>query len=170
MNSLAKIVAIIITIIAVYIAPMLMLGQAHDSNMQSAVYGITDSFVEQVREQGKITQDMYLEFISNLDTTDLLYNVEIVHCHSTMVPVFDENGNTIDTETVDNITYTDDILASVFETDGVYLMSKGDTISVEVTNREDTIGQKLRSFVFPVSIGSPGINVRDGGTIRDENY
>lgn len=169
MEPLSKVFAVCLTIIALFIAPINIQAQLQDNTLQSTVYAMTDDFVEQVRAQGKITQDMYLEFIQRLDATNLLYDVEITHSHSTVVPVYDSTGATIATKTVDNITYTQDILTSVYETEGVYLMSKGDMISVSVTNREPTLGQRLRGLLFFVS-DSAVINVRDGGVIRDENY
>ncbi len=169
MEPLSKVFAVCLTIIALFIAPINIQAQLQDNTLQSTVYAMTDDFVEQVRAQGKITQDMYLEFIQRLDATNLLYDVKITHSHSTVVPVYDSTGTTIATKTVDNITYTQDILASVYETEGVYLMSKGDMISVSVTNREPTLGQRLRRLLFFVS-DSAAINVRDGGVIRDENY
>lgn len=169
MEPLSKVLAVFLTIVAMFIAPIIIQAQLQDNTLQSTVYAMTDDFVEQVRAQGKITQDMYLEFIQRLDATDLLYDVKITHSHSTVVPVYDSTGAAIATKTVDNITYTQDILASVYETEGVYLMNKGDMISVSVTNREPTLGQRLREMLFFIS-DSAAINVRDGGVIRDENY
>lgn len=169
MEPLSKVLAVFLTIVAMFIAPIIIQAQLQDNTLQSTVYAMTDDFVEQIRAQGKITQDMYLEFIQRLDATDLLYDVKITHSHSTVVPVYDSTGATIATKTVDNITYTQDILASVYETEGVYLMNKGDMISVSVTNREPTLGQRLREMLFFIS-DSAAINVRDGGVIRDENY
>ncbi len=170
MEPISKIFAICLTILAIFITPVLICAQSHDNTLQSMVYSMTDDFVEQAREQGKITQDMYLDFVRNLDATNVLYDIEITHSHSNVVPVFDDTGDTVGTDTTDNITYTDDILKSVYETDGVYLMSKGDMLSVKVTNREPTLGQRLRQIVFFLSDSSPAINVMDGGIIRDENY
>lgn len=170
MEPINKVLAICLTIIAVFIAPVVIIAQTQDSVLQSSVYSMTDDFVEQAREQGKITQDMYLDFVRSLDATNVLYNIEITHSHSSVVPVFDDTGATVGTDTVENLVYTDEILKSVYETEGVYLMSKGDMLSVRVTNREPTIGQQLRRIVFFLSDSSPVINVMDGGVIRDENY
>lgn len=170
MNFLSKIVATIIAVIVIFIAPAVNYANSNDDIMQSTVYSITTDFVADVREQGKITQDMYMDFVHRLDDTGILYDIELRHSYTSPVPEYDDTGKTVGVNNVENIIYTDDILKAVYETDGIYTMNKGDSFSVIVTNREPTLGQRMRQIVFKSAETTPRIIVRDGGVIRDENF
>lgn len=170
MNFLGKIFAVILAAVVLFIVPVINYANSNDDIMQSTVYNITTEFVSDVREQGKITQDMYMNFVRELDNTGILYDIELQHKYTSPVPEYDDTGKTVSVNEVDNIVYTDEILKSVYETNGVYVMSKGDDFSVIVTNRDPTLGQKMRQIVFKSTEATPRIIVRDGGVIRDENY
>ena len=170
MDYLGKVVAVAITVIAIFIAPVVNLANSNDDIVQSTVYSITTDFVADVRAQGKITQDMYMSFVSQLDNTGILYNIEMQHSYTSPVPEFDDTGKATGIEETENIVYTDDILKSVYETNGVYTMHKGDVFSITVSNREATLGQKMRQIVFKIPDTSSRILVKDGGVIRDENF
>ena len=163
-------VAIIITVIGMFVVPLLFITSTRDGIAQSTVYSITTEFTEGMREQGKLTQEMYLDFIRQLDATGELFDVEIVHKHTTVVPVFGNDNEVIRTEAVDEFYYTDEILKSVYVDGGIYKMQKGDYVTVTVTNRVPTMGQELRNSVYKIYDSSDVIYARYGGIIRDENY
>ena len=170
MDALSKVFAVIVTIIAIFIVPVVNLANSHDDIVQPTVYSATTEFVEDVREQGKLTQDMYISFVQKLDDTGLLYDIEMVHSHDTAVPEFDDAGKTVGVKEVENLIYTDEILKSVYETNGIYKFNKGDYFSVKVTNKEATLGQQMRRTVFRMSDSGARIVAQHGGVIRDENY
>ena len=182
MDTVGKIIAIIIVIIALFIAPLISMSSNNDSITQSTVYDIASEFVDDVRECGYISQERYLLFISELDNTGILYDVELIHSHSSVNPVFETqtSGNggaptttqqvVTGTSEVTDCYYTDEILRDIYSTEGIYRLSVGDTISITVKNRDKTIAQRIRQMVFNyVDEGHP-IFVQYGGVIRDENY
>lgn len=180
--SLGKIVAIIVAVISCIIAPLLFFTQQNDNVVQTVVYSRTVDFVEDIREQGKLTQEMYNMFIRDLDATGMLYDIKIEHEHKTVVPVFNEDGSVKGTKDITEMTYEDDILKQVF-TDvehtsgdsiimeaGVYEFTKGDTITVTVISRENTTSAKIYGSLLNNSGISEKIYATYGGVIRDENY
>lgn len=164
-----KIFALIIVIVALFIVPTVNLANSQDDVLQGIVYEKTNSFVDNICTRGELTQDMYLNFIKELDTTDLLYNVEIVVGHQTIVPIFADNGNTpTGTRSIDKLTYTEEVMKTLYTTEGIYEMSRGDTISVIVSNKEPTMGQQMRTLFLNVPDYTNRIYVNAGGVIRDE--
>lgn len=176
-----KIMVVVLTVIALFIVPLVTMTQKHDSITQGVVYGDTVEFVDRVREQGQLTQEMYLEFVRALDATGVLYTIEMKHGHRSVVPVFGPDGVT-GTETIEDVKYENQILETLYVTktssedleaggtEGVYRMSKGDTFSVTVYNKEKTLGQKMLSAVFQQAQTGNSIYAVYGGIIRDENF
>ena len=153
MNLLEKIFVLLVTVTAMFIYPIVTLSDQSDEITRTTVYNATSEFVEQVREQGKLTQDMYLNFISELDNTGYLYDIEFKHGHDTVVPVYetaldDVNTQVAGTDIVTYITYTDDILNTLYATNGIYTFDKGDTFSVSVKSRDETLSQKTHRLIL----------------------
>lgn len=174
-DAFGKLFMLMVAVLVFCLAPLVSMTQNHDAVVQEIVYLTTVDFVEDVRKQGKITQDMYTSFIAELDNTDLLYNVQMTHSHDVVSPGFNSEGNVTDIVNSTDIMYTEQILDSLFTekrddgTEGVYLMSQGDTFSVVITNREATMNQRLSASLFGTSQDSSAIYAVYGGVIRDEN-
>lgn len=182
MDTVGKVIAIIIVMVALFIAPLVSMSSTNDAITQSTVYDISSEFVDDVRECGYVSQERYLSFITELDNTGILYNVEMIHSHNTINPVFDEQDVTtesgatvkqqvvVDTNSTTEYYYQDEILDKVYSSDGVYTMTQGDTFSIKVYNRDKTMAQRIRQMVFNYVDGSHPIYVQYGGVIRDEDY
>lgn len=170
MNVFEKIVAVIIIVFALYLAPTLNEATMHDSIIQTTVYQDAANFVDTVCTHGEITQSSYLMLINKLDDTGLLYDVSITVGHTTVVPVYGEDGSVASVKNVEVCSYTDEILESVYQTDGVYTLSKGDAISIVIKNRNMTIAQQLRTMVLHVPDYDSTIVAKAGGVVRDESF
>lgn len=170
MNVIEKAIVLIIAIAVMYIAPTLLKAESQDQITQSVVYQDTSNFVDTVCTEGKITQTEYLKFINELDATGLLYDIKITVGHQTVVPVYKDDGTVCSTKSVDIFSYTDEILESVFQTDGIYTLSKGDSISVTVANRDLTLAQRLTIYGLGVADYGTKILVKSGGVVRDESF
>lgn len=169
LNMLGKILAIFVLIISLFIVPVMNSANSQDDIIQSVAYKETTDFKDKICTQAKITQSSYLEFVNNLNNTGLLYDIEMVVTHSTVVPVYNDEGIVVKTKTVEQYTYTDEILKKVYSTDGVFELDKGDTISIIVTNKEQTLGQRLRIAVLHIPDYGDRILITVGGMVRDED-
>lgn len=176
--SLGKIISAVLAVICCIFAPLIFFTQQHDSTIQTIVYKYTVDFVEDMREQGKLTQDMYNMFIRDLDATGMLYSIKIECAHETVVPVFNEDGTVKGTKEITEVIYGDDILEKVFTdvvsdeevSSGVYNFDKGDRITVTVVSREETMSSKLFNSLVSNSGVDEKIYALYGGVIRDENH
>lgn len=168
MEFISKFIGILTAVIIMFIAPLIFYTNSDDDVIQTTVYEQVVDFKNVACTQGKITQAEYLAFVNALDATGLVYDISISVNHQTVVPKFDENNTVVGTKSVDVGTYTDEILSKVYETDGVYKMSKGDTISITVSNKTATIGQQMRIAFLHVPDYGNRIMATAGGIVRDE--
>lgn len=178
----SKFIAIVFALVCMIFIPLSLSARMHDEAIQNQVYSDTVSFVEKVREQGMLTQEMYNMFIRDLDATGYLYDVEIEQKHTTVIPVFKDDGSVRGTKEIDVMTYEEDILKKVFtgvETtlengevateEGVYYFSKGDYVTVTVRSRETTDSGWFFAHLFG-GRASTELYAVYGGVIRDENF
>lgn len=179
MEVFSKAVSIIILVLALFIIPLIYVSEHTESITQNYVSSEVTSFVEDVKKQGKITQGMYDRFVSRLDSTRVVYDIELVHTHTEVAPTFSADGSVSDVKEYDMSYYTDEILdgiythqadASVGEVNGEYHMSKGDYITVTVQNRNYTVATKLKNKIYGLPFPKTSIHVTYGGRIQDENY
>lgn len=168
LEFISKFVGILVAVVIMFISPLVHYTNSVDDVIQTTVYEQVVNFKNVVCTQGKITQSEYLAFVNALDATGLIYDISITVNHQTVVPEFDENNAVVGTKNVDVGTYTDEILSKIYETDGVYEMSKGDTISVMVSNKTATIGQQMRIAFLHVPDYGNRITATAGGIVRDE--
>lgn len=83
-NPLDIIIDIILTIMIIFIFPILYLGMKQDTLTQTIVEIETNSFVQEVRSKGYIDKNMYEEYLENLSATGTLYDIEIEHNHNSL--------------------------------------------------------------------------------------
>lgn len=174
MDAFGKLVGIVLFVAFLFIIPVTKYTQHNDSIMNNFVASETNKFVSTVRNTGVITADQYNEFIEVLDSTNHVYNVEITHSSLIVNPEYTTSvaagGSTtnLTSEYYVNV-YESTILKSLYETpEAEYIMSKGDYISVKVSNKSKTLGTKMLELVFGHSINTPQIVAIYGGVIKDE--
>lgn len=179
MEAFSKFIAIILLAVFLFMVPLMYTAEQNDSITQSYVTTEVTNFVENVKKQGKITQGMYNDLLDNLGRTANVYEIDFVHRHKTVIPVFSDTGEVLRTEEFNDIYYTDDIKRKVFydtavagsgDVKGEYHFSKGDYFTVIVKNRNITLGTRLKNMLFGSEFPKTSIFVTYGGTIQDENF
>lgn len=178
MEVVGKFIAVVVTIVALFIGPTLYITGMHDEVTMERVKVSAVKFSDEVREQGKITKGMYEGFIADLDATGNLYDIQMVYSKEVVVP-----GETAgEVSRTEESFYTDDIVAGIYNgevdggavidsvADGEVHFNVGGYFSLTVTNRGETMSQKVAGLVRMRSAGSPRIEVHAGGEIRDENW
>lgn len=152
-DILISIFAIVLSVILMFIFPLLTMADRTDDVSQLTVDIATVEFVDEVRTTGIITKSEYEKFTSNIATTGNTYNIELE------VSVKDENPGrkmTMDSSTNDDIgenvyysIYTSQIMDSI-KNNGEYILKEGDVFSVSVKNTNQTISQQLKNFFYTV--------------------
>jgi hypothetical protein len=169
MNSFSKIIGIILAVILMFISPLLYMSQKQDTISQVVVQNETVELVNDIKNSGFISRVMYQNYISKIDKTGNLYNIEIVHSHKKIEPEIDPNTNTIleSYNTYFYDTYIDEIYA-VFDLGQDYYFKQGDYISFKVVNRNPTMAVKLMNIIYDGKVSDEQILVTYGGLVRDE--
>lgn len=170
MDSFGKIIAILISVLVLFIAPVLYLAQKQDAIVQNYVTRETIAFVDAVKNNGYLTKDMYDTYIQKLADTDNLYDIFMEHGHKIINPVYsDADIFQNDISIYYSSSYEDDILDKLYET-GIYQLQQEDYLSVQVMNRNKTLAAKLQQIIYASEVPEEQILVHYGGIIRDENY
>ena len=172
MDAFEKVVAIITMVLLMYIVPLFFIMQHTDSIIQSYVTKKTDEFVEVVRNNGYMSETMYRNYMKQLSSTNLVYDIQMIHEHCTYEPVFDEITNTFKNEIVPVYykTYQEDILEELESDKSTYYFSEGDYFSITLYNKTITLSGMMQRMLFGTTVSEKQIFVTDGGRIRDENY
>lgn len=170
-NALWKILALIISVLLLFIIPLQNMFQRQDDISYTIVYTESNKFIDTARDIGYFNEEMYLNFINKLKSTGNIYNITLEHYYKRYIPIYDStdtiylNKYTISYEGI----YTDDILEDL-KNEGIYKMKSGDLIYINVTNTSKTKASKLRDIIYNNSLKHPSIYVRGGGMVKDEAY
>lgn len=152
-DTLITVIAIALSAILMFVFPLMTMSDRTDDVAQLTVKAATIDFVDKSREQGKITQANYSEFVETITSTGNTYDVEMV------VQVKDKNlGKKASQAQADKIgenvyysVYTSQIQDEMNNNNGVYYCKEGDIISVSVKNTNQTISQQLKNFFYTVT-------------------
>lgn len=169
MNSLGKVVNIFFIIILLFLVPLHDMARRADTMSQVYVSNETTEFVNNIKNKGYITVEMYRRYIETIDKTNNLYDVQIVHSHKVVEPFVNEDETIEEGRYVTRFfdTYQDEIL-EVFDKGEIYHFSQGDYINVTIKNRNQTLSNQIFSFLSARNVPTVQIFVTYGGMIRDE--
>lgn len=170
MNTFDKVICILLASVLMFLFPLLYLAQKQDAINQVYLEDSTVTFVNDIKNHGYITSNMYERYLKKVNETDNLYKIELVHTHTVVDPKYDETTDTFmdDYYTYDKCTYEDDIMKVIYEDDHPYYMRQGDSISLKIYNRTNTFAGRLMRLVGIDQ--NTQLLVTYGGIIRDENY
>jgi hypothetical protein len=152
-DILISIFAIVLSVILMFIFPLMTMSDRTDDISQLTVDIATIEFVDEVRTSGKITESEYSKFTSNLASTGNTYNIDLE------ISIKDENpGRIMTTASSDGSDIGENLYYSVYTSqieqtinnNGEYILKEGDIFSVSVKNTNQTISQQLKNFFYSV--------------------
>ncbi len=165
-----RIVSLTIAVFSALSIILLTMTSIMDNIAQDVVDLRTNQFVDSVRTNGYMSQEMYLAYVNQLQATGNLYDIEMTHEHLTFVPVYSDDGVFLnDYQTAYENTYEADIMEEIMA-DGMYEFSKGDYFYVKVSSKNVTIGGRVRSLLIGVLSKAGTITTYYGGVIRNEFF
>lgn len=169
-GSLDKIVAIILAVILVFIAPALHQYKTLDTITYNEVYTETSAFVDKCTSQGQITKSLYEDFANSLAIYGN-YHIKIEHQKRQFIPdpadpagyqeVFISSWHT---EIFDDYIYN----LALPKIDRVYNMNAEDYLMISVTRKSKTYYEAFRSMLTGRDVKTSGF-IRIGGMIRNEH-
>lgn len=153
-DILTSIIGIGLAVVIMFIFPLMTISDITDDISQLTVEVATTEFVDDIRQIGKITPDMYHHFVESIGSTGNTYNVEIE------VRVLDENASrekiyksqgVAQQENVYYSIYTSQIVDNIIiGQDKNYYLKEGDIVTVSIKNTNQTISQQLKNFFYSV--------------------
>lgn len=148
-DSLITIVAIFLAAILMFVFPLSAISEMNDQETLAVVQSYTTDYVNKIRNEGKITQDGYDEFIQKLYATGNSYDVEFEIQVSDVNPGKKTENKYIG-DTVYYSVYTTQ-LTSYLESENDYKLKEGDHVSVAVKNTNTTISQMIKNVLYSVT-------------------
>lgn len=159
-DSLSIIFAVIISLLLMFLFPMIDTWEMQDNLSYVVVYSAVTDFVDTIRNTGYITAEAYDAFLTKINATGNTFSVSLEHRE------FNE-----DLDAYLN-TYTNEILKAVDGDEGVYKLDKYDYFYVTVKNTNRTQATVLSDFLSSHAGDNFKIGVSYGGivwSVRD-NY
>ncbi len=165
MEHVGTIVVIVISIVVLFVGPVMTMADKTDDAVNLTVQSATTEFVNKIKKTGKLTQDDYDNFILTLSATGNTYDVEII------LQILDENpakkSNGARQVIGDNVyysKYTSQVLDEL--SSGVISLKEGDIVIVRVKNSNRTPAAEFRNGAYKVTGNdSSTIKAEDSGVV-----
>jgi len=152
-TSFQKIVAAIVGVMILFIIPVYVAFEKADDVSYSLAVKLTQNFVDNVRNKGYISPDMYSDFVAGLYATNNAYDVEIEHVKKRYDPaiyIYEKKEDGSKGELLHVLDY--DKYSDQYSNDEI-------TIDVGMYNKTNST----------IEVTEPSITLQDGSYLRDEN-
>lgn len=150
-DTLITVVAIVLAAGLIFVVPLMTMADRFDTTSQAEVEAIVSNFVDEIRSTGKITQEKYDKFIENL--TSLGYTFDV----SMETKILDENPGKKTSQTAkdkigENVYYSEytSQIEQELEKNGVKKLKTGDMVLVTVKNKNLTLAQQMKQFMYKI--------------------
>lgn len=180
MNSISKILAVLIAVLLLYLYPISAAFEQQDDISELVVLKATTTFVDAVRDKGFVSPTMYNDFMEAIGATGNTFDVQMEHGSKKYVPVYDDptrpetfRGSY---EVHYDAFYNAQILPILFPNSTAekddpsrrYKLRVGDTFAVTVKNTNRTPGTILFDFLNQAISPNDKIFIPYGGVVRNE--
>ena len=169
-EALWKILAFILAVILLFVAPLITLYDRQDAITYSVVFSAVSEFSDVTRELGVVREQNLHQLLGTLSATGNTYDVQLEHYKKVYVPIYDPAGVFMDDYyTSYEGVFNTDIYAVLNSVDS-YPMNAGDLFFIQIENTSKTRSQVAKSLLFNISGDYPTIVVRNGGLVRYESH
>ena len=86
-DNIQRIFTILLSVVILFLLPLYMAFEKKDDISYALALRITTNFVDNVLNSGYIDQDMYNEFLNELNVTSNVYSVKLIHKSKKYYPV-----------------------------------------------------------------------------------
>ncbi len=153
-DTLIAVVAIALSAVLMFVFPVLTMSDRVDTALNTDIQAMTSDLVNEIRNTGKLTNDVYSRYIERIGSTGNTYDVNLEF------KILDENPGK-KTIQVEKDKIGENLYYSVFTSqiedtiskNGVYKLKEGDIVMVTVRNKNMTLAQYLKNFLYS-SVGS----------------
>ena len=168
-DSLITIVAIFLAAILMFVFPLSAISEMNDQETLALVQSYTTDFVNEIRREGKITQEGYDAYVQRLYATGNSYDVNFE------VQIADSNpGKKTENQYVGDTTYYGVYTKQIEEElaiSNIYRLKEGDHVSVSIKNTNTTISQMIKDVLYSVTgDASYVISAEASGAVVGNSY
>ena len=149
-DSAMAVVAIFLAAILMFVFPLMTMADRKDDTVTLSIQTETDRYVQEIATTGMTTKNAYDNYVQTLAATGNAYDVDIT------VQVLDDNPSKKETSVTSKIgeniyltKYTTQVLDEL--TKHALILKEGDIVTINVKNKNETIGTQLRNFVYKVT-------------------
>ncbi|MBR4110902.1 MAG: hypothetical protein IKK43_04375 [Clostridia bacterium] len=153
-DSLAIVFAILVSIILMFLFPLLDTWELQDNLSYATTYAAVVDFVDTVRNVGYISPEAYYNFESKLMMTGNTFSVRLEHRK------FIEDGGVNDYLN----TYTNEIMAKL-DAGEIYPLNQWDYFYVTIKNTNKTQASVIQNFLFAGADETFKIGTAYGGIV-----
>lgn len=151
-DTLITIITVTAILVIMFMIPSVFTANQNDKIAESATKALVEEFVNKEATQGKITSSDYDEFVRALDATGNSFEVDM------QVQVFGDNPGVKGSATTalnvigENLSHTEynNTILTTLDSEGQYMLKKGDYFIVSVNNTNVTLGKQLQQFFYQV--------------------
>lgn len=155
-DTTLSVIGIMIAALIMFIVPLILIADRSDDISQLVVQTATAEFVDEVIKSGKITNDSYQRFVSNLQSSGNTYDIdmEVKILDESTVKIIGENTyySIFTSQIEDKIRISSENVNN--NVSGKLILKQGDEIYVTVKNSSPTLSQTLKSFYYNATEGS----------------
>ena len=175
-DNLSIVVTMLIFVILIVIFPLYNYFERQDDMSYNLALKATTNFVDEVLENGYITQDMYKEYTSELANTGNIYDIQL-EAHKKVLTNNLANSNNYDEQF--KIEYNKDILADNSDAENImdasivkgnaYYLNEGDQFYVKMNNSNTTMAGAIFNTIVPTA-SKERISVNYGGVVKNQAW
>ena len=150
-DTFITVVAIVLAAGLIFVVPLMTMADRFDTTSQAEVEAIVSDFVDEIRSTGKITQEKYDAFIQSLSSLGYTFDV------SMEAKILDENPGKKTSQTSkdkigENVYYSEytSQIEEELEKNGVKKLKTGDMVLVTVKNKNLTLAQQMKQFMYKI--------------------
>lgn len=158
-DTFITVVAIVLAAGLIFVVPLMTMADRFDTTSQTEVEAIVSNFVDEIRSTGKITQEKYDAFIQSLSSLGYTFDV------SMEAKILDENPGKKTSQTSkdkigENVYYSEytSQIEQELEKNGVKKLKTGDMVLVTVKNKNLTLAQQMKQFMYKI-VGNDNASV-----------
>lgn len=158
-DTFITVVAIVLAAGLIFVVPLMTMADRFDTTSQAEVEAIVSDFVDEIRSTGKITQEKYDAFIQSLSSLGYTFDV------SMEAKILDENPGKKTSQTSkdkigENVYYSEytSQIEQELEKNGVKKLKTGDMVLVTVKNKNLTLAQQMKQFMYKI-VGNDNASV-----------
>lgn len=172
-NTVGKMFSVLLAVLLLFMVPLMHMYEQQDKTSRIFVFTETTEFVDAIRNVGHLTPQMYEEFVRKLSATNNHYEIALEHSHERLDPIY---GDPLDPasfkdqyEVHYDTYYTKEVMDHLFPIVGIgstYEFSQGDYFLVRITNKNKTLGTRVKQLLLGGQLPTQTIFVQYGGMIK----